>query len=113
TPAIPTFREGYALEGTQGPVTFGAFDAIGNGRVDQGQAFDYNKETQENFFSANLQRVAVDTASGIHDELNSFQGGISNQKTHFFLYGNAAFERGSLVTVPGLAGYQEYGFGYA
>ena len=36
TPAIPTFREGYALEGTQGPVTFGAFNAIGNGRVDQG-----------------------------------------------------------------------------
>ena len=113
TPAIPTFREGYALEGTQGPVTFGAFDAVGDGRVDQAQAFDYNKETTENFFSANFQRVAVDTASGVHDELNSFQGGISNQKTHFFVYGNAAFETGDLVTVPGQAGYQEYGLGYA
>jgi hypothetical protein len=113
TPAIPTFREGYALEGTQGPVTFGAFDAIGDGRVDQAQAFDYNKETTDNYFGANLQRVAVDTASGVHDELNSFQGGIGNLKTHFFVYGNVAFERGSLVTVPGQAEYQEYGLGYA
>jgi hypothetical protein len=113
TPAIPTFREGYALEGTQGPVTFGAFDALGNGRVDQGEAFDYNRETQENVFSGNFQRVAVDTSSGLHDELNSFQGGISNQKTHFFVYGNVAFERGSQVTVPGVADYQEYGIGYA
>lgn len=113
TPAIPTFREGYALEGTQGPVTFGGFDAIGDGRVDQAEAFDYNKETTENYFSANLQRVAVDTSNGVHDELNSFQGGISNQKTHFFVYGNVAFESGSLVSVPGDANYQEYGFGYA
>jgi hypothetical protein len=113
TPAIPTFREGYALEGTQGPVTFGAFDAIGDGRVDQGEAFDYNKETTENFLSGNFQRIAVDTASGLHDELNSFQGGVSNQKTHFFVYGNVAFERGTEVTVPGVAGYQEYGAGYA
>ncbi len=29
------------------------------------------------------------------------------------MYGNVAFERGSLVTVPGAAEYQEYGFGYA
>jgi hypothetical protein len=113
TPAIPTFREGYALEGTQGPVTFGAYDAIGDGRVDQAEAFDYNKETTENFFSANLQRVAVDTSTGLHDELNSFQGGVNNQKTHFFVYGNVAFESGDLVTVPGEANYQEYGFGYA
>lgn len=113
TPAIPTFREGYALEGTQGPVTFGAFDAIGNGRVDQAQAFDYNVTNTRTFAAANFQRVAVDTRSGVHDELNSFQGGFGSQKTHFFVYGNAAFERGSLVTVPGQADYLEYGAGYA
>jgi hypothetical protein len=113
TPAIPTFREGYALEGTQGPVTFGAFDAVGNGRVDQAQAFDYNRSNTKDLVSANFQRVAVDTSSGIHDELNSFQGGVGSQKTHFFLYGNAAFERGSLVTIPGQANYLEYGAGYA
>jgi hypothetical protein len=113
TPAIPTFREGYALEGTQGPVTFGAFNAIGNGRVDQGQAFDYNTSNTRSYVGANFQRVAVDTKSGIHDELNSFQGGVGSQKTHFFLYANAAFERGSLVTIPGQADYLEYGAGYA
>jgi len=113
TPAIPTFREGYALEGTQGPVTFGAFSAVGYGRVDQAQAFDYNTSNTKSYVGANFQRVAVDTRSGIHDELNSFQGGIGSQKTHFFLYANAAFERGSLVTVPGQANYLEYGLGYA
>ena len=113
TPAIPTFREGYALEGTQGPVTFGAFDAVGYGRVDQAEAFDYNTSDTRQLISGNFQRVAVDTRSGIHDELNSFQGGIGSQKTHFFVYGNAAFERGSLVTIPGQANYLEYGGGYA
>jgi hypothetical protein len=113
TPAIPTFREGYALEGTQGPVTFGGFSAVGYGRVDQAQAFDYNTSNTRTYAGANFQRVAVDTRSGIHDELNSFQGGFGSQKTHFFVYGNAAFERGSLVTIPGQANYLEYGGGYA
>ena len=113
TPAIPTFREGYALEGTQGPLTLGAFDAVGNARVDQGEALDYNVSDTKRFESANFQRVAVDTGSGIHDELTSFMGGFGSQKTHFFLYGNAAFERGSLVTVPGQANYLEYGTGCA
>ena len=113
TPAIPTFREGYALEGTQGPVTFGAFDAIGYGRVDQAMAYDYGRSSPENFLAANFQRVAVDTATGIHDELESFQGGAGNQKTHMFVYLNAAFERGSLVPTPGQGNYFEYGGGYA
>lgn len=113
TPAIPTFREGYALEGTRGPVTFGAFNAVGNARVDQAQAFDYNYSDTKKYYAANFQRVAVDTKSGIHDELNSFQGGFGSQKTHFFVYGNAAFERGSEVTIPGQANYLEYGAGYA
>ncbi len=113
TPAIPTYREGYALEGTQGPVTFGAFDAIGYGRVDQGEAYDYNRSDQISSLAANFQRIAVDTASGIHDELDSFQGGVLSQKTRFFAYLNAAFERGSLVPVPGQGNYLEYGGGYA
>ncbi|HEX3464324.1 MAG TPA: hypothetical protein VHS78_09790 [Candidatus Elarobacter sp.] len=113
TPAIPTFREGYALEGTQGPLTFGAFDAVGYNRVDQGQAFDFLRSDTERFVSGNFQRVAVDTASGIHDELNSFEGGVGSNKTHFFAYLNAASERGSLVSVPGQGNYFEYGGGYA
>jgi len=113
TPSIPTFREGYALEGTQGPVTFGAFDAVGYGRVDQGQAYDYNRISEENYVSANLQHVSVDTASGVHDDLTSLMSGLNNQKTHFFVYLNAAFERGDLVPDPSLGEYWEYGGGYA
>ena len=29
TPAIPTFAQGYAIEGTQGHLSFGAFDVVG------------------------------------------------------------------------------------
>jgi hypothetical protein len=113
TPAIPTFREGYALEGTQGPLTFGAFDAVGYNRIDQGQALDFNRSDTERFVSANFQRTAVDTAYGVHDVVTSFQGGAGSNKTHFFVYANAAFERGSLVGVPGQGNYLEYGGGYA
>ena len=113
TPAIPAFREGYAVEGTQGPLTFGAFDAVGYNRIDQAQALDFSRSDTERFVSANLQRIAVDTATGIHDVVTSLTGGVGNNKTHFFLYGNAAFERGSLVGVPGQGNYLEYGFGYA
>ncbi len=113
TPGIPTFRDGYAVEGTQGYTTFSAFDTVGFGRTDAAQAFDYDIETKDNFYAANVQRVAVDTASGLHDDLTSITTGISNQKTHFFVYANAAMERGSLVTDSGLGNYVEAGGGYA
>ena len=113
TPAIPTFREGYAVEGTQGPLTFGAFDAVGYNRIDQAQALDFNKSDTERFVSANFQRTAVDTASGVHDVVTEFTGGVGSNKTHFLAYANAAFERGSLVSVPGQANYLEYGLAYA
>ncbi len=112
TPAIPTFRNGYAVEGTQGYSTFSAFDAVGFGRSDAAQAFDYNIETKDNVFTINAQRIAVDTAGGLHDDLTSVTTGLLNQKTHFFIYGNAAMERGTLITNSGLGNYAEAGGGY-
>jgi hypothetical protein len=114
TPAIPTFSDGYALEGTQGPLTFSAFDAIGDTRSDQAIALDYNVETKQNAYGVNVQRVDVNEDDpGLYDQLTSITTGVNNQHTHFFLYGNAAMERGSLVTNPGQANYLEAGGGYA
>jgi hypothetical protein len=113
TPSIPTFRDAYAVEGTQGYTTFSAFDTVGFGRTDAAQALDYDIETKDNFYAANVQRVAVDTASRLHDDLTSITTGISNQKTHFFIYANGAMERGTLVTDSCLGNYLEAGGGYA
>ncbi len=45
TPAIPTFHTGYAIEGTQGLLSFSAFDAVGNGRLDKALALDFGVPT--------------------------------------------------------------------
>ena len=100
TPAIPTFRDGYALEGTQGPFTFSGFDALSNGRTDQGQAFDYSAETTRASYTANLQHIAVDTTSGLHDVLDTITTGYQDQQLHLGVYANAAAEHGSLVASP-------------
>ncbi len=114
TPAIPTFADGYAFEGTQGPLTFSAFDAIGDTRSDQAIALDYNVETKQNAYGVNLQRIDVNESNpGVNDQLTTITTGINNQHTHFFIYGNAAIERGSLVTNPDQANYLEAGGGYA
>jgi hypothetical protein len=112
TPAIPTFREGYAIEGTQGPLTFAGFDAIGDGRADQSQAFDYNVETKDVAYAANLQHTAVDVAGQLHDEETSLETGFLDQPTHLFAYANAAIERGTDVADPRQADYVESGVGY-
>lgn len=113
TPAIPTFRDGFALEGTQGHFTFSGFDAIGYGRVDEAQALDYGVETQENVYSFNLQHIEVNETGGFNDDLMTMTGGVLNQHTHFFLYANAAADRGTNVTSPGDGNYAEGGVGYA
>jgi hypothetical protein len=114
TPAIPTFSQGYAFEGTQGPLTFSAYDAIGDTRSDQALALDYNIETKQNQYGVNVQRIDVNASNpDLNDQLTTITSGIINQHTHFFLYANGAMERGSLVTNPGQAYYGEAGGGYA
>ncbi len=113
TPAIPTFRDGYALEGTQGPFTFGAFDALGDGRADQGQTLDWSVENPERYASFSFQHIGVDTIDGLHDETTSFSSGYGDQRLHLFVYANGGVERGSLVGSPAQANYVQAGGGYA
>ncbi len=111
TPAIPTFREGYAYEGTQGPLSFAAFDALGYGRSDSAEVLTFNQQNTAQQDSVSLQRVAVDVG-GFHDVTSSIFTGYESQKTKNFIYFNGAIDRGSFVTDPSLADYIEYGVGH-
>ena len=97
TPAIPTFSQGYGVEGTQGRMSFAAFDALGVGRTDQAQTVNYSYQDARQVYSIAAQRVAV-SAYGLNDYTSSLNFGYLNQHTHFGIYGNNGVESGSLVT---------------
>lgn len=110
TPAIPTPRTGYAVEGTEGPFSFGAFDAIGTGysRNDSAQSLIF-KDTPGNYFLS-AQRVAVNTPA-VHDYTMQLSTKLSDLK-HWFVYGNYGAESGNLVTDPSQGKFYEFGGGY-
>lgn len=93
TPAIPTPRDGYAVEGTQGPFSYGAFDAVGAGRIDQAQALTWHNKQQT--INASFQRVGVDM-TGLHDDANEAGLSYSDNK-HLFSYFNYADDAGTNV----------------
>lgn len=79
TPAIPTPRDGYAIEGQRGLFSYAAFDAVGTSRVDTAQVFNYASPNQKNM--ATIQRDSVDypglkddtvNVSFTHDNLKNF-----------------------------------------
>jgi hypothetical protein len=112
TPAIPTFSQGYGLEGTQGRFSFAAFDALGYARTDAAQTLNYQYEDPQKVIAVDAQRVAAD-AYGLNDDTSSLNGGYLNQHTHFGIYTNNAFESGSLVTNNGYGQYHDGGIVYA
>jgi hypothetical protein len=108
TPAIPTFAQGYAVEGSQGPLTYAAFDAIGTGRSDDAQTLNYTNETEQHSLSLNLQRVGVDEP-GLVDDVTTLDSGYFNQSSHWGAYFNVGMDRGTQVTDPQEANYFEGG----
>lgn len=110
TPSIPAFSQGYAIEGTQGPTSFAAFDAIGPQRTDNAQAFAVFETNQNHQASLNVQRVAVDTPT-LHDLSTTVATGYSFSHNHLLAYANAGTDRGTFVTDPSQGGFQEYGIG--
>jgi hypothetical protein len=111
TPSIPTFGQGYGIEGTQGRASFAAFDALGEDRTDQAETVNYSYEDSRQNFSWNLQRVNA-AADGINDNTTTLDGGYLNQHTHFLAYSNNGVESGTLVTDPSLGTYHDLGLGY-
>lgn len=111
TPAIPTFRDGYAYEGTAGNMSFSAFDAAGFNRSDDAEAFNYTENDQVKIEGVSVQRAAVNMP-GFDDVTSSVFTGYGLQKEKAFVYLNYAGDRGTNVTDPGLAEYLEYGAGH-
>ena len=110
TPAIPTFRQGYGVEGTQGPLTFAGFDAVGTQRTDLADAVNYAHSSTGGTEQIDMQRVTVNTPNLI-DNTSSFNGGYFSTHGHWFAYGNYAREDGTFVTDPSQAHYGELGAG--
>lgn len=108
TPAIPTPRDGFALEGKQGTFTFGAFDAAGDQRNDAAQSLHWT--TQDRRYEATYQRVAVDVP-GVHDVAEYYQG-VAGNFHNFNAYVTLGDERGSLVPDAGEGRYREYGVNF-
>ena len=112
TPSIPTFRDGVAYEGTNGNLSFAAFDAFGDQRrSDAAQMLNYGYSSPGTVFQISTQRESV-TFPGFRDDLNSISTGVTNNRTHFFIYLNAAQDSGTNVLQQGFGQYWEYGGGY-
>jgi cellulose/xylan binding protein with CBM9 domain len=93
TPGIPTPKRGYALEGSQGPVTFNAFNAIGDRRTDNAYTAQWRNEQR----TIGLGFQAVDTfAPGFADRLTTV-GFFANDRKHKVFYLNYGWERGTNV----------------
>jgi hypothetical protein len=108
TPAIPTPRDGFAVEGKQGQFTFGAFDASGTQRNDAAQSLYWRTPDRRVEFV--YQRVAVDIP-GVHDVASYLQF-IAGNPHNFNTYVTLGGENGSLVTDSREGRYREYGINF-
>lgn len=107
TPAIPTPRDGYAIEGHEGRFSFGAFDAVGAERSDTAQSAVYTTLPRTLFVSA--QRVAVDMP-GFKDDTLQFATKWSDLQ-HKFLYANYGTENGTNINDSSQSKFEEAGGG--
>jgi len=108
TPAIPKFSQGYAVEGTQGPFTYAAYDALGKGRSDEAETLGYSFSSPTHAVLLDLQGVGVDTTSSI-DHTTTIDAGYLNQISHYGLYANVGEDRGTFVSAPQKGNYIEGG----
>jgi hypothetical protein len=108
TPAIPTPRDGYAIEGKQGPTTFAAFDAIGiDGRKDDAETFAVHTKDTKTAFS--VERVAANLP-GLRDDVSYLNLSHDSLKG-LFEYAGYGDESGTLVTDASQAKRKEIGAG--
>jgi len=108
TPDIPTPRSGYAVEGKQGPITYGAFDAIGKDRTDGAQAISWHNSSRT--FSASVQRVGA-YLPGLADESTEF-GFTASDNKHLFGYFNYGTDRGTNVQAASRGQLYDFGGGW-
>ncbi len=109
TPAIPTPREGFAVEGKQGPIGFASFDAVGDDRNDLASSLVYT--SQDTRWFGSVQRVAVDLP-GLTDDVTETGLGYSDLK-HLSAYFNYGSDSGTNVLIPNQAQYYDFGGGWS
>jgi hypothetical protein len=109
TPAIPTPREGYAIEGKQGPFGFASFDSIGDGRNDLASTLDYT--SPDTRWQASVERVAVNLP-GLTDDVVESGLAYSDLKhvSAYFNYGN---DSGTNVLTGNQGQYYDLGGGWS
>jgi hypothetical protein len=108
TPDIPTPRSGYAVEGKQGPFTYGAFDAIGKDRTDGAQAVSWHNASRT--IGMSVQRVGA-YLPGVADEAMEMGINLSDNK-HLFGYFNYGTDRGTNVHDSSRAQLYDLGGGW-
>lgn len=114
TPSIPTPRDGYAVEGKQGPFTFAGFDAVGFSRTDAAQSLIFKTPSQHFFVSA--QHVGVNGTSAslpgpdFRDDTWQFGAKLDDLR-HKFVYANYGTESatGNWIPDPSKAKFYEVG----
>ncbi len=111
TVAIPTYRDSYGVEGTQGPFGFAGFNAVGTGRSDSATSVNFFSGNAARKLGINVQRVSAN-ASTSTDSTTTINGGVLLGKSHLFGYANYGREDGTLITDPAQARYGEFGLGY-
>ncbi len=108
TPVIPAFREGYAIEGQEGLLGFGAFDALGTSRSDQAQSLTYR--TRDQAVYGEFERVAVSRAGSPRDDVTLYGGGYVNPHSHLGFFANYAHDHNSGHTASaGQSTYEDLG----
>jgi hypothetical protein len=111
TPAIPAFRSGYALEGTQGLLSFAAFDADGYFRNDAAQVLTYNYADRSKSVTVSAQNAAANIP-GIHDDTATLSASYLDVSSHIAVWANAGQEQGTLTSDSSKATWREYGIAY-
>ncbi len=105
TPAIPTPRDGYAVEGIQGQFTFAGLEAIATHRTDTAQSLAWDSADRR--YAVLAQRESADVP-GIHDVATYYQARVSNVH-NFNAYIMEGGENGTNITALGGGAYREYG----
>lgn len=125
TPAIPTPRYGYAIEGRQSGFGFAGFSAVGDHRTDTAQILGYHTPDLKNHFD--VQRTSVDGADvcpytanvssiaclgvpSVHEDTTIY--GFSHDSLKgLYEFANYGSETGTFVTDPSAAHRRDVGVG--
>jgi len=105
TPAIPTPRSGYAVEGKSGPFSFTGFDSVGNGREDLASGIVYT--SPDTRWNASFNRVTVNLPGFMDNE--NVAGLFYNDLKHVIVYANYGNDSGTNVLQGDRAQYYDSG----